>query len=128
MPPLGPPKRSARQRVMAQWRGVDVEAMEKVRAFPGRQVGSLIPNVLTGLRLDRKRTEAEIIKVWNHTVDPDVAAHAQPSGVHKGTLFVTVDSSAWLSEIVRFRRKQILERMQLSFGKEIISKISFRVG
>jgi len=52
----------------------------------------------------------------------------QPAGLRKGTLFVNVDSSVWLSEIVRYRRKEILDRLQHSFGREIIKKISFRVG
>jgi predicted nucleic acid-binding Zn ribbon protein len=57
-----------------------------------------------------------------------VAAHAQPTGLNKGTLFVTVDSSVWLDEIVRYRRKEILTRLQSSFGKEMIQRISFRAG
>jgi hypothetical protein len=39
-----------------------------------------------------------------------------------------VDHSAWLNEIVRYRRKEILERLQLSFGQEFIARISFRLG
>ena len=56
------------------------------------------------------------------------AAHAQPTGIRKGTLFVTVDSSVWLDEIVRYRRREILERLQHSFGRELVARISFRVG
>jgi hypothetical protein len=41
---------------------------------------------------------------------------------------VNVDSSPWLSEIVRYRRKEILDRLQHSFGREMITRISFRVG
>jgi len=78
--------------------------------------------------MDHRRAEAEIVKVWNHTLAPEVAAHAQPTGLRKGTLFVSVDSSVWLSEIVRYRRKEILERLQHSFGRKLIAKISFRVG
>jgi hypothetical protein len=48
--------------------------------------------------------------------------------VRKGTLFVNVDSSVWLSEIVRYRRKEILDRLQHSFGRDLIQRISFRVG
>ena len=40
-------------------------------------------------------------------------------------LFVTVDSSVWLAEIVRYRRKEILDRLQHSFGKDLIARISF---
>ena len=75
--------------------------------------------------MDRRQAEAEIVKVWNNLIDPTVAAHAQPTGIHNGTLFVTVDSSTWLSEIVRYRRKEIIDRLQNTFGKQTIAKISF---
>jgi predicted nucleic acid-binding Zn ribbon protein len=76
--------------------------------------------------MDRRRSEAEIVKVWNHLIDPIVTAHAQPTGINKGTLFVTVDSNVWLSEIVRYRRKEILEQLQTAFSSDMITRISFR--
>jgi predicted nucleic acid-binding Zn ribbon protein len=85
-------------------------------------------HVLKSLGLDRRRVEAEVVKVWNSALDPQIVAHAQPTGLRKGTLFVTVDSSVWLSEIVRYRRREILDRLQHSFGRDFIAKISFRVG
>ncbi len=87
-----------------------------------------MPRVLTNLGLDRRRAEAEIARVWNNLIDPTITAHAQPTGLNKGTLFVTVDSSPWLDEIVRYRRKEILDRLQHSFGRDLITRISFRVG
>jgi predicted nucleic acid-binding Zn ribbon protein len=84
--------------------------------------------VLADLRMDVRQAEAEIVKVWNDLLDPNVVAHAQPTGLRKGTLFVTVDSSVWLAEIVRYRRKEILDRLQHSFGRDLIARISFRVG
>ena len=57
-------------------------------------------------------------RVWNNLLDPTIVAHAQPTGLRNGTLFVTVDSSVWLSEIVRYRRKEILDRLQHSFGRD----------
>jgi predicted nucleic acid-binding Zn ribbon protein len=128
IPALGAPKLKAKDRVLAQWRGVNVKPEEKARQFNAKNVADLMPRVLTGLRMDRRRAEAEIVRVWNHLIDPQVTAHAQPTGINKGTLFVTVDSSVWLDEIVRYRRKEILDRLQHSFGKEMVAKISFRVG
>jgi len=61
-------------------------------------------------------------------IDPNVVTHAQPAGVRNGTLFVNVDNSTWLSEIVRYRRREILDRLQYSFGRDMIQRISFRVG
>lgn len=128
IPPLGPPKAKAKDRVLAQWRGVNTSAQEKAQQNRSKSIADVMPNVLTGLRMDRRRSEAEIVRVWNHLIDPRITAHAQPTGINKGTLFVTVDSSAWLDEIVRYRRKEILERLQHSFGRDLVAKISFRVG
>ncbi len=119
---------TARERVLAAWRGVDVTALESGGKNHSRPLASLLPGVMTELGLDRRRGEAEIIKVWNHLMDPQVTTHAQPAGLHKGTLFVSVDSSVWLDEIVRYRRREILSRLQHSFGKEMVKRISFRVG
>jgi predicted nucleic acid-binding Zn ribbon protein len=126
MPP--PKKISARQRVLAQWRGVDLSPLETARAVRARAVGDVLPHLLSDLHLDDRRAEAELIKVWNSLVDPNIVAHAQPAGLRKGTLFVNVDSNVWLSEIVRYRRREILDRLQHSFGRNIVQRISFRVG
>jgi predicted nucleic acid-binding Zn ribbon protein len=128
LPPLGPAKASPRERILAQWRGVNLAPLEKAQASRARSAESLMPRVLSELRIDRRRAEAEIVKVWSHLLDPNIVAHAQPTGLHKGTLFVTVDSNVWLSEMVRYRRKEILDRLQHSFGRDLIVRISFRVG
>jgi hypothetical protein len=126
MPP--PPKSNSRQRVLAQWRGLDLTPLETARATRARTAADILPGVMKELRLDDRQSEAEVIKVWNALLDPVITAHAQPAGVRHGTLFVTVDSSVWLSEIVRYRRQEILDRLQHSFGRKMIQKISCRVG
>ena len=128
IPPLGPPKSSARQRVLAQWRGIDLDPLERARALNIKKPGALMPGVLKGLKVEQRQAEIEVVKVWNSAIDPAIIAHAQPVGLRKGTLFVNVDSSVWLNEIVRYRRKEILDRLQHSFGKEFVARISFRVG
>jgi predicted nucleic acid-binding Zn ribbon protein len=126
MPP--PKKVAARQKVLAQWRGVDLAPIETAKAIRARDAGKVVAKVLSDLKMDSRRADIEIVKVWNELLDPNITAHAQPHNLHKGTLFVNVDSSSWLSEIVRYRRKEILDRLQHSFGKNLIQKISFRVG
>jgi predicted nucleic acid-binding Zn ribbon protein len=102
--------------------------LEVARRTTAQVAGDILPRVLGELRMDKRRAEAEIVRVWNHLLDPNIVAHAQPTGLRNGTLFVTVDSSVWLSEIVRYRRKEILDRLQHSFGRETIARISFRAG
>jgi predicted nucleic acid-binding Zn ribbon protein len=114
--------------VLASWRGTDLSPQEIARANRTKSAGTLIPHLLKDLRIDTRQAEVEIVKVWNNLIDPTIVAHAQPVGLRKGTLFVTVDNSVWLAEIVRYRRKEILDRLQHSFGRDVIVKISFRIG
>src|SRR5260370_29718265 len=107
---------------------MNLTGLEKARALRAQPISAVLPQVLSELRMDRRRAEAEVVKVWNNLLDPNIVAHAQPTGIRKGTLFVTVDSSVWLSEIVRYRRKEILTRLQHSFGSDFVTRISFRVG
>lgn len=123
----GPARSEARQRVLAQWRGVDLEPIKELRTTRATRADALVPGLLSKWGVDRRQFHVELLKVWNSSLDPRIAAHAQPINLHEGTLFVAVDSSAWLSEIVRYRRREILDRLQHSFGSERIARISFRV-
>jgi hypothetical protein len=128
IPPRGPRRANARQRVLAQWRGADLTPLEIARTDRARKAEDVVSHVLKGFRIEQRRSEIEIVKVWNNLIDPTITAHAQPVGLNKGTLFVNVDNNVWLSEIVRYKRKEILERLQHSFGREVIARISFRIG
>jgi predicted nucleic acid-binding Zn ribbon protein len=122
------PTRTAQQVALAQWRGWDWSSEEAAAKPSAKSAAELIPKMLTELRIDRRQSESEILRVWNNQLDPNISAHAQPTGIRNGTLFVTVDSSVWLDEIVRYRRREILERLQYSFGRDLITRISFRLG
>ena len=119
---------SARERALREWRLQDLPRSERAWKGNERALGQLVPDLFQKLRLDGRRHESKILEQWPSLVDPQVAAHCQPAGLAKGTLFVNVDSSAWLSEIVRYRRAEILERVQMALGKTTVKKISFRLG
>ncbi len=125
---FGVRRKTARQKALAEWRGIDLSPLEEERKTSSKSVNDVLPRILSELRIDKRQAETEILKVWNNLIDPNIVAHAKPTGLNKGTLFVTVDNNVWLSEIVRYRRREILERLQHSFGKDLITKISFRVG
>ena len=114
-PPRKSPPASACSRNGAAW---ICRRWKRAKAVRARAVGDVLPRVLTDLRLDDRRAEAEVVKVWNSLIDPNIVAHAQPANLRKGTLFVNVDSSVWLSEIVRYRRKEILDRLAAQLREE----------
>jgi hypothetical protein len=126
-----PPKKNfaaSRARVLAQWRGVDYAPLEKARAIGEKSTADLMPKALADLKFEVRRSDAEIVKVWNSVMDPAVTAHAQPANLHKGTLYVNVDSPVWSYEINRHHRAEILKRLQACFGTEKIKKLFFRAG
>ena len=105
-----------------------MRALEKTHGNKSLSAGTVVKKVLGALQLDRRRAETEVVRVWNQMIDPTITVHAQPAGIRRGTLFVSVDSSVWLDEIVRYRRHEILQRMQHAMGREMVKKISFRIG
>ena len=118
----------SRDQTLTEWRRVDLRPAEKAQRRGDRPIADVLPNVLGRIRIDQRQAESQIIEVWKRTIDPTIVAHAHPVSLAKGTLFVAVDTSAWLSEIVRYRSREILERMQLAAGKDVVRKISFRIG
>lgn len=121
-------RRDARQTALSEWHRLDLEALERAWTDQARSVETVLREVIVELDLDRRLADAEVFKAWNDLVDPVIAAHARPAGLRLGTLFVNVDSSVWLDEIVRYRRREILTRLQNAFGSDRVAKISFRLG
>jgi predicted nucleic acid-binding Zn ribbon protein len=128
LPAKGPPPLTAREQVLAQWRGMDYSPLEKARANVAKPLGQVLARVWEKRRFAQRVEESQIRQVWNQVLDPQITAHAQPVNLVRGTLFVTVDSSVWLAEIVQYRQREILERLRHSFGPEFIKRLSFRQG
>jgi hypothetical protein len=128
IPKKGFPKPNAKQQALAEWRHTDLREAEGAVKSSSKKIADLIPRVVKQINLDKKQSDLEILKVWNNLLDPNITAHAQPINLVRGTLFVKVDNSVWLNEIVRYRRREILSRLQTAFGPDLIQKISFRVG
>lgn len=118
----------ARQEVLSQWRGIDLSEEERAREKTEKQVSDVVANVLKKLKLEERRAHAEILNVWRNAIDPMIVEHTQPAGLKNGTLIVYVDSNVWLNEIIHFKQREILLKLQSSFGREMIKNIKFRLG
>jgi hypothetical protein len=113
---------------LAEWRGKDWSAEERAQAVGERSAAVLVAQVVRDLKLDQRRSDAEVLKAWGVLVSPTVAAHTRPMSIRSGVLTVAVDSSAWLSEIVHFRQAEILTALQGAFGAEAVRQILYRSG
>jgi hypothetical protein len=69
-----------------------------------------------------------VYQAWSEVIPIKYKTHAQPSGYKNGTLFVSVNSSAWLADIVRHRRREFLALLQAKLGSDTIRRVSYREG
>lgn len=82
-----------------------------------------LPRLLKDLKLEDALWDQQLLDQWCGLVGPQVAGHARPGKVERKTLIVYVTSSAWLQELNRFGRAEILAKVQQAFGAERIRDV-----
>ncbi len=118
----------AQRQVLTEWRRIDVAGLEAPWHDRSRPTSDVMPLVLSRLNLEQRLAESQILQMWDRVMDRTITAHAKPVGLRRGTLFINVDSNTWLSELVRYRYDEMLEKLQLSVGKDKVERLSLRVG
>ena len=64
---------------------------------------------------------------WRQLAGDPIANHSRPAQLIDNVLYVHVDSSAWLNEIVRFHAAHLMRLLQMTFGKDKIKKVNYQV-
>ncbi len=118
----------ARLKTLAEWRGIDLSEEERARTRSEKDAADIVKSALEYIKFEERRKSAEILNVWQNAIDRVIVEHTEPATLKNGTLIVNVDSNVWLNEIVRFKRREILIKLQSCFGKEVIKNIKFRLG
>lgn len=116
----------ARREVLRLWRHFDEDELKRNFSHASTPAQHL-PELFKRYRLESQREQKELHYVWEHSMDPAILLHAHPENIVRGTLFVRVDSSSWLSEIVQFHSQDMLKRLQACLGAKTIQKISFKL-
>jgi predicted nucleic acid-binding Zn ribbon protein len=89
-------------------------------------VGELLPEILEKIEKKSGGKLAHILAKWPEIVGDEVARHTLPVFLRDERLGVEVDDSVWLAELSRFHRRRMIEAVNRSFGKQIISDMRFR--
>lgn len=64
---------------------------------------------------------------WDIIAGDSVAGHSFPGRLNDNVLYVYVDSSAWLNEIVRFHSVNIMRRIQKEAGETAVRQVRYQV-
>ena len=92
-----------------------------------RSVGSVLPRVLKGLKLDKVLAAQPAVTLWPEIAGPKTAAHTRAIEVDGSTLVVVVDSPAWMTQL-RFLKPQLLKKVAGRVGKGLVGDIRFVLG
>jgi predicted nucleic acid-binding Zn ribbon protein len=91
------------------------------------RVGDILGGLLRKLGLDEELAGQEAVARWDEVVGERIADVTRARGVSRGTLFVEVRSSAWLSEL-NLMRRDIMSRLNVGRSQGRIEKIVFVLG
>ena len=97
----------------------------KYRKF--RSVGSVLPRVLKGLKLDKVLAAQPAVDLWPQIAGPKTAEHTRAVEVDGKTLVIIVDGPAWSAQL-RFLKPQLIKKIDARIGKGLITDLRFVLG
>lgn len=90
-------------------------------------LGNIISELIAMRGLARTDANAQLAGVWKQIVGDDVATRTRVLQIKRGVLHVAVASAALLSEIVSFRKGEILEAFTNDHPELKIRDLKFRL-
>ncbi len=91
-------------------------------------IGPIVRNIVNRLGLKDLAASSRVFEIWPAAVGAAIAGHTRPHSLRDGILVVHVDSSVWLAQLERFRKKQIREKLNRELSGPVVKKIVFRIG
>jgi predicted nucleic acid-binding Zn ribbon protein len=119
--------RKIRHQAICEWSGVRSPLPASPRTA-GETMAQVLPGLMTRLGVEQLVQQRLIVEAWKELVGEDIARHAQPTRIHRGTLTVSVNNSVWLHELSRYHKETILRRIKARFNPSPVQDIHFRIG
>lgn len=90
-----------------------------------RSIGKALDELVESLGIKSKLREQDVFTLWDQAVGERIAQVAKPVRISRGTLFVSVKTSAWRNEL-NMRKREILVRLNEILAGEIVKDIKFQ--
>ena len=90
------------------------------------RVGEILPDLFERLGIVREVASQGALVAWDSVVGPNISAVARATAVANGVLYVSVKSSAWLSEL-NMLKHELLRRLNAGRGDGRIDRIILRL-
>ncbi len=88
-------------------------------------IGALAADLLKGSGLEAKFWEQTLIEEWHALVGDAVARRARPGQIQRKVLTIYVSNAAWMNELVRYGKTELLRNLRTRFGADRIADLRF---
>lgn len=115
----GPIRSSAgggRDRKRRRWSGSGPDSRDP------QPLGRLTGAVAQSRGWSSKISEGTVFASWTTVVGADIAAHAEPTSLADGVLYVQAESTAWATQL-RYMQSQILARIADAVGNGVVRSL-----
>lgn len=92
-----------------------------------KQLRDILPVTLQNLGLTKRYNTEWAMLHWPEIVGRDIAAHAVPVNVQKGTIVLAVNNSVWCHHL-SMMKEEIIDKLNGFIGEKLITDIRFQAG
>lgn len=92
------------------------------------RVKDVVAQVMGCLKAKKEHPLLKITGTWQDIAPKNAQKHTRPQSIKNKTLYINVDSSAWLHEMSLLHRQKILEWAQNIAGNKEIQDVRFKIG
>ena len=91
-------------------------------------LGPIVKEIISRLGLKELTASSRVFEIWDTVVGSAIALHARPYSFREGILTVNVDSSVWLAQLERYRKRQIRDKLNSQLPHPLVKRVIFRFG
>jgi predicted nucleic acid-binding Zn ribbon protein len=102
--------------------------MEKEGWEGPETIGPVVREIISRLGLKELTASSRVFEIWDTVVGSAIALHARPYSFREGILTVNVDSSVWLAQLERYRKRQIRDKLNNHLPNPLVKRVIFRFG
>ena len=88
-------------------------------------IGSIIGSVVDKMEFNKKLRVSNIFNHWEDIVGPEIAKKSKPERLIRKTLYISVTTSTWASELSLMSEK-LIEKINSFIGEDIVKTIRFK--
>ena len=101
--------------------------MDRKKSKQSAHIGSVLDGVLKTLRPEADGGLVQVWQLWDDVVGKAIAENARPAAFKGKLLLVHVSSSPWVHQL-QFLKKEIIQKLNVALGRDLIEDIKFKIG